>query len=135
MIADVLYRVGKELFDGILKLDEKRIQRKDKIADYFSHLGQIIEDTSALLKKGQYPHGQCAELQMHAQQMVATIGDLIGNEKAQDYQNQVMQVWQIEKLFGELQTLTSDEKTDKFKTLDAAAGYFRGIAAHLRISR
>jgi len=134
MIAETLYNVAKDLFGIFSKLDEARVQRKIRIADYFSNLAQTIEDTSAMLKKGIYPHGECAELRYHAEKMVDSIGDAIGQSAAQDYQDKVLAVWKIEGMFDELQEVVDTKKMEKLKTLDEAAGYFRGIAAHLRVS-
>ena len=134
MIAETLFNVGKELFGIFTKLDESRLTRTARVADYFSNLAQTIEDTSAYLKKGVYPHGECAELRFHADKMVSTIGDLIGNDKAQEYANKVLDVWEIERMHGELMSVSEAEKQEKLKVLDEAAGYFRGVSAHLRVS-
>ncbi len=134
MIAEILFKVGKDLFDIFSKLDEKRLQRTFRVADYFSNLAQIIEDTSAFLKKGTYPHGECEELRIHAEKMEKTIGDIIGKDEAKQYAQKVMDVWEIEQMHNELIRVDEVEKASRLKTLDEAGGYFRAIASHLRIS-
>jgi hypothetical protein len=134
MIMETLYNAARDLFGIFSQLDEKKIQRKIRIADYFSQLAQTIEDTSAMLKKGVYPHGECAELHYYADRMVDSIGDAIGQTAAQDYQNRVLAVWRIEGIFDELKDIADSRRMEQLKTLDEAAGYFRGIAAHLRVS-
>ena len=85
MIAETLYKIAKDLFNIFTKLDDARLQRTIRVAEYFSNLAQIIEDTSAYLKKGIYPHGECRLLLSHAENMVEAIGDLIGNNEAQKH--------------------------------------------------
>ena len=65
--------------------------------------------------------------------MVSTIGDLIGNDEAQEFVDKVLSVWEIEQLHGELLSVAEAEKEDQLKILDEAAGYFRGVSAHLRV--
>ena len=134
MIAETLFKIGKELFGIFSKLDEKKLQRTIRVADYFSNLAQIIEDTSAYLKKGAYPHGECENLRLHAQKMTETIGDIIGTKQAEEYTSRVMDVWEIEQMHGELIGVSENERENKLKTLDEAAGFFRAVAAHLRVT-
>ncbi|MDT7044304.1 hypothetical protein [Candidatus Nitronereus thalassa] len=133
-IAETIFNVAKELFEIFTNLDEGRLKRTAKISDYFSNLAQTIEDTRASLKKGEYPHGKCEELRFHAQNMKETIGDLIGQDKAEEYSDRVMQVWQIEGMHAQLGTANEQDKDKQLHILDEAAGYFRGVAAHLRVS-
>ncbi|MBE9509765.1 MAG: hypothetical protein IMY71_02715 [Bacteroidetes bacterium] len=134
MIAETIFGVAKDLFGIFSKLDEKRLSRTAKVTDYFSNLAQTIEDTSAYLKKGEYPHGKCEELRFHAENMTKTIGDLIGKNEAEDYEGKVLEVWEIERMHYELSDIDNEkEKHSKLQMLDEAAGYFRGVAAHLRI--
>ena len=134
MIAETLFNIGKELFGIFSTLDEKKLQRTIRVADYFSNLAQIIEDTSAYLKKGEYPHGECENLRLHAQMMSATIKDIIGENEAEDYASRVMAVWEIEQMHAELIGVDQDERDRQLKTLDEAAGFFRAVAAHLRVT-
>jgi len=134
MIAETLFKVAKDLFGIFTKLDENRLKRTFRVADYFSDLAQTIEDTSAYLKKGIYPHGECEELRFYAEKMVSTIGDLIGTKEAEDYAKKVLKVWEIERMHGELISASPSKKKGKLQTLDEAAGYFRAVAAHLRVS-
>lgn len=134
MIAETLFNIGKELFGIFIKLDDKKLQRTIRVAEYFSNLAQIIEDTSAFLKKGTYPHGECENLRIHAQKMTETIGDIVGEDVAEDYASRVMAVWQIEQMHDELIGASDAERASKLRTLDEAAGYFRAVSAHLRVT-
>lgn len=135
MIAETILKVAKDLFGIFAKLDEKRLTRTANVADYFSNLAQTVEDTSAYLRKGVYPHGKCEELRFHAENMERTIGDLIGQKQAQDFSNKVMEVWEIERMHEELGRMDDKrQRRSQLKKLDEAAGYFRGVSAHLRIT-
>lgn len=134
MIAETIYNVAKDLFGIFSTLDEKRLTRTAKVSDYFSNLARTIEDTSAFLKRGEYPHGKCEELRFHAENMVPTIGDLVGQDTAREYADKVMDVWEIERMHAELDSMQDKQQRDStLRQLDEAAGYFRGVSAHLRI--
>lgn len=135
MIADVLFNVGRELFNLFCQIRGKKIEQKTKVADYFSNLAQVIEDTSILLKQGTYPHGQCAELHVYADKMFDTIKSVIGKEPAKKYAEMVLNVWRIEGMFEELQSIADEQKQAQLKKLDSSAGYFRGISSHIRVSQ
>lgn len=132
MIIETLFGVSLDLFGIVSKLDEKKIARNARLGDYFSSLAQLIEETSASLKKGEYPHGQCAQLYQHAEQMKDAIGSVVkGVDK---YATKIREVWEIERLHGELSTLTKKQRAEKLKKLDEAAGYFRATAALTKVS-
>lgn len=135
MIAETLARVAKTLFEIFASLDETRLKRKARIADYFSDLAQTVEDTSAYLKKGEYPSGECEELRFYAEKMVPAIGDIIGEAEAQEYADKVLSVWEIEQMHGELLSTSDAEKEEQLRILDEAAGYFRAVSAYIRVSR
>lgn len=134
MIAETLFSVGKELFNTFFKIEERKIKNAIRVADYFADLAQVIEDTSAYLRKGVYPRGECENLRVHAEKMKDTIGKIIGEEEAGEYQKKVLEVWEIERMYGELISTDEKKREERLKVLDQAAGYFRGIAAHLRVS-
>lgn len=131
-IAKTIWEVGKGIFGIRGDLQKARRDRRDRLAAYFSDLAGLIESVSASLKIQQYPHGSCAQLHALAQMMQKTLRGLVEPSQAQDYQERLMRVWEIEQLFGQLQ---DDQKSRKsLVQLDEAAGFFRATAAHLRVA-
>jgi len=43
-------------------------------------------------------------------------------------------VWEIEQLFGQLEKIPKRSIPKKIAKLDQAAGFFRALAAHLRVA-
>lgn len=133
-IIDTLLAVGKALFGLRGELAKARTERKRQVADFVEAIAKTIDDTAAELRAQQYPGGKCAELFAHAQIMEAAIGDLIGEAKAKELAAQLKEIWEIERLFGELKSDPLAEKTRKLSVLDEAAGQFRATAAFVRVS-
>lgn len=133
-IIDTIFSVSQKLFDLRSKLTKARHDRKQTVEDFLSTIAQTIEDTSAQLKQGNYPHGKCQELLVHSQHMEAAIGDLIGESQAKDLGAQLAEVCQIERLHAELGADTDSERHRQLSVLDQAAGQFRATAAFVRVS-
>ncbi len=133
-IVDALFKVGSALFDLRNALSEARQARKKTVADFLSGIAQTIETTSASLRQGIYPHGTCQELLAHADHMMKAIGDLVGETEATDLASQLKEVWQIEQLYGQLQSAAPEDRHRSLDTLDQAAGLFRATAAFVLVS-
>ena len=134
VIIETLLSVGKALFGLRGELAKARKDRKKDVADFIDTIARTIDDAAVSLRQNQYPGGKCAELFAHSQQMEAAIGDLIGEARARELAAQLQEIWEIERLFGELSADTPPERTRKLSVLDEAAGQFRATAAFVRVS-
>ena len=133
-IAKIILDVGKGLFGARNDLQKARRDRRDRLAAYFGDMAALIESVSASLKIQQYPHGSCAQLHALAQLMQKTLRGLVDPEEARAYQEKLMQVWEIEQLFGQLQSKPDPLVQKSLIQLDEAAGFFRATAAHLKVA-
>jgi hypothetical protein len=133
-IVETIFSVGQKLFGLRIELAKARLARKQQVADFLAATAQTIEDASASLKQGIYPHGKCQELLSHSQNMESAIGDLVGESLARDLGAQLKEVWEIEQLFGELKSTAPSERERKLSVLDQGAGFFRATAAFVRVS-
>lgn len=133
-IIDAIFEVGKALFGLRLQLAKARQDRKDVVAAFLAAIAQSVEEASAQLKQGTYPHGKCQELLMHSQHMEDAIGDLVGQQQARELAAQLAEVHEIERLYGELGPDTDSDRQRKLGVLDQAAGQFRATSAFVRVS-
>lgn len=133
-IVDTLLGVGKALFGLRGELAKARKDRKETVAGFIGDIAETIDETAAALRRAEFPGGKCAELFAHSQQMETAIGDLIGPGKAGELAAQLQEIWEIERLFGELNADSPPERKRKLSVLDEAAGQFRATAAFVRAS-
>lgn len=112
-IIETIFNVGQQLFGLRNELAKARQARKQTVADFLASIAQSIEDASALLKQGTYPHGKCQELFAHSHHMEAEIGDLVGESQARELGAQLAEVYEIERLQAELGTETDSERERK----------------------
>lgn len=132
-IVKTIWEVGKGIFGVRNELQKAQRDRRDRLANYFSDLANLIESVAASLRIRQYPHGSCAQLHTLAELMSETLKDLVDQVKADEYQKKLLQIWEIEKLFGEIQGMSEEKVGKRLTELDEAAGFFRATAAHLRV--
>lgn len=132
-IISTIWDVGKGLFGLRTEIEKARRDRRDRAAQYFSDIGSLIETTSASLKVRKYPHGSCAQLEQLALLMPKTLKGLLDSADVETFQKKLLQVWEIEQLFGQLSSVPKRSIPKKLQKLDEAAGYFRALAAHLRV--
>jgi hypothetical protein len=132
-IAKSILEVAKGLFGLQGEFGKARRDRRQRLATYFADLASLIEEVSASLRINQYPHGSCAQLHALASMMKRTVKGIVADADAQAYQDKLMQVWQIEQLYSEFQSASAKRTQTDLNRLDEAAGYFRAVAAHLRV--
>lgn len=133
-IITTLLDVGLKLFGLRDSLAKARQERKQQVADFLSSIAKNIEEASAALKQGIYPHGTCQILLSHSQQMVPAIGDLVGVPQATGLGNQLREVWEIERLHAELGSKPPKERERSLHVLDQTAGLFKATADFVRVS-
>lgn len=132
-IAETLWNVGKDIYDRRQDFQKARRERRRKLAHYFGDLASLIESVSASLKINKYPHGTCAQLEASAKLMTRTVKGLVDAKSGRLYQDKLMEVWEIEQLYHQLQGKSKSRIKAKLIILDEAAGFFRATAAHLRV--
>jgi len=133
-IIETILGVGQKLFGLRIELAKARQARKQVVAGYLDAIALSVDEASAMLKQGTYPHGKCHEILLHSQQMESAVGDLVGQPQAQSLGAQLGEVHEIERLFGELGGDTDAERLRKLSVLDEAAALFRATAAFVRAS-
>lgn len=133
-VAKTIWDVAKGLFGVRAELEKARRERRDRAAEYFSNLARLVEETSAQLRKRKYPHGRCAELERLALLMPKTLKGILSAKEIESHKKKLLAVHEIERLHAELLLLKDRSVERKLEKLDEAAGYFRALAAHLRVA-
>ena len=92
----------KDLWDitqGLLGLKDSfsnaKRERKDRIAEYFLTIGNIIQEAADIFKKGDMPHGKCQQMLDHAQYFADVVGDTIEQDKDKDFQKNLIETQKV----------------------------------------
>src|ERR1043166_7965332 len=132
-IVKAIFEVAKTLFGLKSEMEKGNREKRDRVSNYFSDLAKLIEEVSASLKLKKYPHGSCAQLETLAKLMTDTLKGLLKEDEINSNTEKLLEVYKIEQLFGEIHNLKPDKISKKLEELDKAAGYFRALAAHLKV--
>ncbi len=129
MIGD-LWSIGKEVFSMTDKIKGIKKEQRDRLADLLEHIGQVLSDTYKKLDAGQYPAGNCEQLEVFSEELKTKLEPVEGAQKAELLANKLKQVHEVEKLYGMLSN--GQIQKEELLQLDEAAGYFIATAKLLR---
>lgn len=133
-IIKTILEVARGLFGFRADIAKANRDRRDRVADYFSEVADLLDSTSASLKQRTYPSGSCAQLGQLADQMDQSLAGLVPESDLLRFQSELRRVHEIERVFSELSSLSDQAAVLRLKDLDEASGMFRAISMHLRVS-
>ena len=130
----------KDLWDiaqGLLSLKDSfskaKRERKDRIADYFSTIGNIIQEAADIFKKGEVPHGKCQQMLDHVKYFADVVGDTIDQDKAQEFQKKLIESHEVELLASEI--LVQDGSDEKIAELERISGSFLTLGSVIKAAK
>ena len=131
-IIDGLVDAAKLAFERTDKAKQMNQERKTAAADYYQKISDTLKDTVDKLRQNENPYGGCEKMLRYAEQLPASIGDVIGLETAKDLSKKLTESHEIDRLLIELQNENDPE--EKLAQLEKAVGYFEASADSLRAS-
>ena len=130
----------KDLWDivqGLLSLKDSfakaNRERKDRIAEYFLTIGNIIQEAVDIFKKGDIPHGKCQQMLDHVQHFADVVGDTIEPDKAQEFQKKLIESHEVELLASEI--LGQDGSEEKIAELEKISGSFLTLGSVIKAAK
>jgi len=130
----------KDLWDlaqGLVGLrdsfEKAKRERKDRIAEYFTTIGKIIQEAADIFKKGEVPHGKCQQMLDQASYFTEIVGDTIDNEKVLEFQKKLIESHELEMLVYEV--LESGDKDEKIGEMEKISGSFVALGTAIKAAR
>lgn len=113
----------------------KNRDNKDDIIIWFKELADLLEQVAHDLQQKIYPHSKCSQLQFY----LNVFYDMIKIDLSQEHKDNLFQLineaYQVERLLGQLNTLTDVEKQQNLNKMLEAAGVFRAISDFIKLSK
>lgn len=132
MIKD-LWDIAQGLLGLKSSLSQAKRERKDRIAEYFATIGEIIQEAADSFKKDEVPHGKCQQMLDHASFFTDVVGDTIDPEQADMFKAKLIESHEVELLASEI--LGQEDGSEKIAELEKIAGSFLSLAAAIKASQ
>lgn len=118
------------IVQGILNLKDKfkSNENKNEVSQLLMSIGNLLEEVALEMKMGQYPASKCAELNYYLRSIKDKLSEYMKDAEIKNLENLIMEAYQVERLFGELQASNSEQRMLNFEKLDEAAGSFRAAS-------
>jgi hypothetical protein len=130
----------KDLWDiaqGLLGMkdsfEKAKRDRKDRISDYFSTIGTIIQEAADIFKNGDIPHGKCQQMLEQAEYFTDVVGDTIDSDKAEEFQKKLIKSHEVEQLAYEI--LDKGDAEKKIAELEKISGSFLALSTAIKAGR
>jgi len=130
MIDDIL-SLGKALFDLQKQLRKADQERRQQIAEYFSHISECLAGISEQLESGKVARAKCAELEIYARDLPSKIEDQVTATRARELANQLATA-AIARGAVARDLESNDERGANIAKLEEASGVFNALANSIR---
>lgn len=128
---------------AILSIAEKVFSLKDKFSSKKSNLkldewlhstGDLLSSISKALRENRYPHDKCAQLKYTLDQMNLALQSYLSQSQIEELYTLINSAYQVERMFGEMQSLTEEEKEYNIQAIESAVGKFYAAANFIKLS-
>jgi len=97
---------------------------KEILSNSLLNMGNLLNSVADDLEQGIYPHGKCAEMEIYAHQLKSVLKDKMTVEEVDKLSGYMNESLQVERLLGQLNQLSKEQKQENLKLLRMAAGSF-----------
>lgn len=127
-----------QIVNLIISLKEKISHSKEEttsLGNLLIDIGNLLFSVSEDLEKNIYPHGKCSQIEVYAQQLECLVKGYLDPKQLDILHEHLQSSLQIEKLLGQLNCLSAEEKLENLNTLKTASGKFVAFGEILKIKK
>lgn len=117
-----LLQIVNLVFD--VKTKFRKDERSDEISVLLKNIGDTINTVAIELEKNLYPHQKCAEMEYYMRNLESAIKDKITDKEFTELQSKINQAVQVERLLGEMQGLSTEQRRYNLSKLYSISGTF-----------
>lgn len=126
-----IWDIGHDLLGLSGDLKTGKQEQKDRLAELFLNIANVLTDTYDKLMQNIYPGGNCVQLDVFSQELYDKMKPITGEDKAKALADKLASSHKVELLFGQLSNGEIEKK--ELRQLDEAAGFFKATAAMLKV--
>ena len=126
-----IWDIGHDLLGLSGDLKKGKQEQKDRLADLFINIANVLTDTYDKLMQNIYPGGNCVQLDVFSQELFDKMKPVTGEDKAKALADKLASSHKVELLFNQLSNGEIEKK--ELMQLQETAGCFRATAAMLKV--
>ncbi len=125
LIIDIL-RASREIFYFSMTLNKLPLGDRHALADTLTYVGGVVKDTFDKLTAGDFPEGNCAQLELLSQELYHHLHPVLGINHARSLTEKLNQMHRMKGLHSELILGIIEQR--ELVLLDEAANHFSDTA-------
>ncbi len=125
LIIDIL-RASREIFYFSMTLNKLPLSERHALADTLTYVGGVVKDTFDKLTVGDFPDGNCAQLELLSQELYHHLHPVLGINHARSLSEKLNQTHRMKGLHSELILGIIEQR--ELVLLDEAANHFSDTA-------
>lgn len=129
-MIDEILNAAKELWAIKGSFSKAKRERRERLAQYFEHISNCLEETAKVLRTGAVPHGKCGEMKGYAETFKETVKGIISEQKADDFAKKLWAARDIEYAVQEFSD--ARYKDSQLGKMEEASGLFKALANSIR---
>jgi hypothetical protein len=123
------------LADTVLGIQEKfkKNNGKEDLEKFLLAISQCLHDVARSLEDRVYPNEKCAQLRYYYDRMLDLLSDQISSKDFARLYKLAQEANHVEKLFGDMQYISDEEKKLNIKKIQEAAGAFYAVSTFVKL--
>lgn len=126
----IIVGVATSILSAIGHIKSVSAEKKIQISSLFISIADTLDRCVTEFKNNQIPHGACDELRRYALELPKVLGDVISEEKTNQYSNDLFQAYNVESLL-----MVTQQHPEQLIELEKAASAFRVASNVVKLSK
>ena len=127
-VSLAIFTIAEKVFNLRDKFSSKKENESTKLNSWLLSTGDLLSSVAKGLRENRYPHEKCSQLKYTLDHMSAALEPYFEDREIGEFYALIDSAFQVEKLFGEMQTLSAEEKEKNICLIENAVGKFYAAA-------
>lgn len=110
-------------------------KNKENVGQFLIDIGNLLNEVSIEIEQNRYPHDKCSIMFEYMNGLKNALADKMEEEQIITLQSLIEESYRVEQLLGQLNQLTSEEKSYNINMLKSIAGRFIGLGKLVSVSK
>lgn len=132
-VSLAIFTIAEKVFSLREKLFNSREDETAKLASWFQSTGDLLSSVAKGLRLDVYPYEKCAQLKYTLDQMSTVLESYLDDREIGEFYSLIESAYRVEQLFGEMRTLTENEREQNIRAIEDAVGKFYAAANFIKL--